>query len=107
MARVLAAGETCPGSVFEFPERLLQAGARIDTTLVNNQGSHNPQAGNATSLKSSWTDQAATIEMTKEPARVPFGHLGRAAVTHGHVEPKKDSEGTLLWPLTQATTRRK
>ena len=43
LAKVLLAGGTCPVNVFELRSRLLDSGAKINTTLVANRGFHNPK----------------------------------------------------------------
>lgn len=75
VARVLATAETCPANVFEFRERLLKAGARIETTLVNNQGFHTPQAGNFSLFEIVSGRLSAPMEITLEPGQLLFGHF--------------------------------
>jgi len=45
VARALAAQSTCPKNTAEFTEALKQLGARMEPTMVNFAGFHNPDAG--------------------------------------------------------------
>jgi len=45
VARVLAEQDACPSNAVEFVERLKRSGARLEPTMVNFRGFHNPKDG--------------------------------------------------------------
>lgn len=74
VARVLAAAADCPTNVFKFRERLVAAGAQIQTARVNNQGFHNPNRGNF-SMFEMVVGTLRDPTMTVEPGEFFFGHF--------------------------------
>ena len=75
VARVLAAQTACPKNAAEFVDALKRAGARMEPTMVNFAGFHNPDAGRFSSSRSSSSDGAAPSTLTIPRGDLLFGHF--------------------------------
>ena len=77
VARVLAAQTACPKNAVEFVDALKRAGARMEPTMVNFAGFHNPGAFFIFEIASS--DGAAPSTLTIPRGDLLFGHLTTVA----------------------------
>jgi hypothetical protein len=75
VAMVLAASAACPVNVFDFRARILDAGGRIETALVNNQGFHHPNVGSFSLFEIVSGRLKDPIGVTVERGDFFFGHF--------------------------------
>jgi hypothetical protein len=79
VARVLAAQTACPKNAVEFVEVLKRAGARMEPTMVNFAGFHNPDAGAFFIFEIASSDGAAPSTLTIPRGDLLFGHFTAVA----------------------------
>jgi hypothetical protein len=78
VARVLAAQRTCPKDAIEFVEALEQLGARMEPTVVNFVGFHNPDPGGFFIFEIVSTTAASPATFKIDRGDLLFGHLATA-----------------------------
>src|SRR5262249_48372248 len=74
VARLLASSTSCPTDVFSFRKLLITEGATIQTSVVNNQGFHNPDIGNF-SLFEIVSGSLPRLALKVDPGQFFFGHF--------------------------------
>jgi hypothetical protein len=74
VARLLASSTSCPTDVFSFRKLLVTEGATIQTSLVNNQGFHNPDRANF-SLFEMVSGSLPRLALKVDPGQFFFGHF--------------------------------
>src|SRR4029453_13336760 len=80
VARLLASSTSCPTDVFSFRKLLVTEGATIQTSLVNNQGFHNPDLGSF-SLFEMVSGSLPHLALKVDSGQFFFGHF--TGETHG------------------------
>ena len=78
VARVLAAQRTCPKNAIEFVEALEQLGARMEPTVVNFVGFHNPDPGAFFIFEIVSTTAASPSTFKIDRGDLLFGHFATA-----------------------------
>ena len=78
IARTLALQGTCPRSAQEFGEALRRLGARLEPTIVNFGGFHNPRAGAFFLFEIASTGAAAPATFEIARGDLVFGHFTEA-----------------------------
>jgi hypothetical protein len=75
VARVLAAQSTCPKNAVEWVDALKRAGARMEPTVVNFAGFHNPDEGAFFIFEIVSSDGTAPSAITIPRGDLLFGHF--------------------------------
>ena len=78
VARVLAAQRTCPKNAIEFVKALEQLGARMEPTVVNFVGFHNPDPGAFFIFETVSTTAASPSTFKIDRGDLLFGHFATA-----------------------------
>src|SRR5215471_4493323 len=78
VARVLAAQDACPKDAIEFVEILKQSGARMEPTMVNFLGVHNPDPGVFFIFEIVSSNGVAPSTITIQRGDLLFGHFTTA-----------------------------
>jgi len=78
VALVLAAQDSCPKDAMEFVDILKRSGARLEPTMVNFEGFHNPDSGGFFIFEIVSSDGAPSATFTIERGDMLFGHFTTA-----------------------------
>ena len=79
VARVLAAQRTCPKNAIEFVKALDQLGARMEPTIVNFVGFHNPDPGAFFFFEIVSSKEVSPSTFRIERGDLLFGHFATAS----------------------------
>src|SRR5713101_5031308 len=79
VARVLAQRSTCPKSAMQFVDVLKRAGARMEPTMVNFVGFHNPDPGAFFIFEIVSSEGAAPSTLAIPRGDLLFGHFTAVA----------------------------
>ena len=74
LARLLASSDSCPIDVFGLRSLIIKAGAKIDTSLIDNEGFGNGDQGNF-SMFEIVSGRLDPLTVTLEPGEFFFGHF--------------------------------
>jgi hypothetical protein len=108
VARVLAAEDRCPKSTIEFVDALKRSGARLEPTMVNFTGFHNPGSGAFFIFEIVSSDGGSSSNLAIERGDLLFGHFtGVAAndrLVSNHTSWSTAAGSTAATPRTSWTT---